>query len=113
MVQIQAWQAHFHPGKLDIKLLLQIDKCKEILKLYTSLVVFVGNCPAGSFIDATVRSNDADYEEVGCRKCAKGFYQDKRAQDTCIMCDAPKTTELIGADSLDLCQCEYTRYGYC
>ena len=35
MIQIQAWQVHFHLGKLDLGLLVRMDKLKGILKLYT------------------------------------------------------------------------------
>ena len=35
MIQIHAWQVDFHLGKLDLGLLIQMDKLKGILKLYT------------------------------------------------------------------------------
>ena len=35
MIQIQACQDNFHPGKLDLGLLVWTDKLKGILKLYT------------------------------------------------------------------------------
>ena len=35
MIQIKAWQVDFHPGKLDLGLLIWTDKLKGILKLYT------------------------------------------------------------------------------
>ena len=37
MIQIQAWQVDFHPGKLDWRLLLQSDKLREFLS-YTLFV---------------------------------------------------------------------------
>ena len=33
MIQIQAWQVDFHLGKLDLGLLVRMDKLKGILKL--------------------------------------------------------------------------------
>ena len=41
MIQIYAWQVNFHPGKLDLGLLVRtdkLDKLKGILKLYTAKV---------------------------------------------------------------------------
>ena len=35
MIQISAWQVDFHWGRLDLGLLIQTDKLKGILKLYT------------------------------------------------------------------------------
>ena len=40
MIQIQAWQIYFHLGKLDLGLLVQTDKLKDIPKLYTADIVF-------------------------------------------------------------------------
>ena len=37
MIEIQAWQVDFHPGKLDLGLLMWTDKLKGILKLYTAV----------------------------------------------------------------------------
>ena len=35
MIQIQSWQVYSHLSKLDLGLLIQIDKLKGILKSYT------------------------------------------------------------------------------
>ena len=40
MIRIQAWHDNFHPGILDLGLLVQTDKLKGILKLYTEQILF-------------------------------------------------------------------------
>ena len=40
MIQIQAWQVDFHPGKLDLGLLIWMDKLKGILKLHCTGLYF-------------------------------------------------------------------------
>ena len=43
MIQIQAWKVDFHPGKLNLGLLIRTDKLKRILN-YTVLFSFFAQC---------------------------------------------------------------------
>ena len=45
-----------------------------------------------------------------CVYCDKGTYQDSLGQSDCTLCPAGKTTDIVGARSVDECIGEYRMY---
>jgi hypothetical protein len=56
-----------------------------------------GNCTAGHHLDSSTNT---------CKSCSKGYYQDKKWQETCIKCNTEETTEKEGSDSKSDCKRE-------
>ena len=59
--------------------------------------LFTGNCTAGYHLDNSTNT---------CKNCSKGYYQDKKWQETCIKCNTEETTEEEGSDSKSDCKRE-------
>ena len=61
MIQIKAWQVDFHPGKLDLGLLIWMDQLKGILKLYTVLLADGESSDSHSFFSLTERLRNRNF----------------------------------------------------
>ena len=59
---------------------------------------FAAACDVGNYRDAATNA---------CKKCAKGFYQDKPWQDACTKCTTDTTTVNEGSKSKEDCQSRY------
>ncbi|KAK2180165.1 hypothetical protein NP493_454g00003 [Ridgeia piscesae] len=64
----------------------------------------IRNCTAGYHLDNSTNT---------CKSCSKGYYQDKKWQETCIKCNTEETTEEEGSDSKSDCKpdCDAGREG--
>ena len=61
MIWIQAWQVDFLPGKLNLGLLVQMDKLKGILKLYTAVEENVSPSPSDNSLTTPASEGISSY----------------------------------------------------